>query len=113
MPLDAAHGLIYFRLTADADEFLTIAKFRALRKLWARVEQACGLTPKPTYVAAETAWRMMTFRHHAPCRLGGDIGWLWSQAASLLDARPQFPQRAEFGDGEKLVGIGGEAEIDQ
>ena len=32
--------------------------------------------------------------------------------AGLLDARPQFPQRAEFRDGEELVGIGGEAEID-
>jgi len=60
--LDAARGMIYFRLAADADQFLTIAKFRALRKLWARIEQACGLTPKPTYVAAETAWRMMTKR---------------------------------------------------
>ena len=62
VPLDAARGMIYFRLAADADEFLTIAKFRALRKLWARVEAACGLTPKPAYVAAETAWRMMTKR---------------------------------------------------
>jgi methylmalonyl-CoA mutase len=60
--LDAARRLIYFRLAADADEFLTIAKFRAIRKLWARVEQACGLTPRCTYVAAETAWRMMTKR---------------------------------------------------
>lgn len=60
--LDAARGMIYFRLSADADQFLTIAKFRAVRKLWARVEQACGLTPQPTYVAAETAWRMMTKR---------------------------------------------------
>ena len=54
--------MIYFRLAADADEFLTIAKFRALRKLWARVEEACGLAPQPDYVAAETAWRMMTKR---------------------------------------------------
>ncbi len=60
--LDAARAMIYFRLAADADEFFTIAKFRALRKLWARVEEACGLTPKPAYVAAETAWRMMTKR---------------------------------------------------
>jgi len=59
---DAGRGMIYFRLSADADEFLTIAKFRALRKLWTRVEEACGLTPKPAYVAAETAWRMMTRR---------------------------------------------------
>jgi methylmalonyl-CoA mutase len=60
--LDAARSMIGFRLSADADQFLTIAKFRALRKLWARVEQACGLEPKPAFVAAETAWRMMTQR---------------------------------------------------
>jgi methylmalonyl-CoA mutase len=60
--LDAARRMIYFRLAADADQFLSIAKFRALRKLWARVEQACGLTPVPTFVVAETAWRMMTRR---------------------------------------------------
>jgi methylmalonyl-CoA mutase len=59
---DIARDMIYFRLSADADEFLTIAKFRALRKLWARVEETCKLTPKPAYVAAETAWRMMTKR---------------------------------------------------
>jgi methylmalonyl-CoA mutase len=62
MPLDAARGMIYFRLAADADEFLTIAKFRAVRKLWARIEEMCGLVPKPVTVAAETAWRMMTRR---------------------------------------------------
>jgi methylmalonyl-CoA mutase len=62
VPLEAARGMIYFRLAADADEFLTIAKFRAIRKLWARVEAACGLAPKPAIVAAETAWRMMTRR---------------------------------------------------
>jgi methylmalonyl-CoA mutase len=60
--LDAARGMIYFRLAADADQFLTIAKFRAIRKLWARIEQACGLEPKPAYVSAETAWRMMSRR---------------------------------------------------
>jgi len=60
--LDAARRMIYFRLSADADQFLTIAKFRALRKIWARIEAACGLAPKPVHVAAETAWRMMTRR---------------------------------------------------
>jgi methylmalonyl-CoA mutase len=57
-----ARDLIYFRLAADQDQFLTIAKFRAIRKLWAQVEEACGLTPRPSFVAAETAWRMMTKR---------------------------------------------------
>jgi methylmalonyl-CoA mutase len=60
--LDAARAAISFRLSADADQFLTMAKFRALRLLWARVEQACGLTPKPIFVNAQTAWRMLTQR---------------------------------------------------
>jgi methylmalonyl-CoA mutase len=60
--LEDARRMIYFRLAADADQFLTTAKFRALRKLWARVEEACGLAPQPAFVAAETAWRMMTKR---------------------------------------------------
>jgi len=60
--LDEARRRVSFLLAADADEFLTIAKLRALRKLWARVEQASGLAPQPAYVAAETAWRMMTAR---------------------------------------------------
>jgi methylmalonyl-CoA mutase len=62
MALAAAREAIYFRLSADADQFLTMAKFRAARKLWARIEQACALTPKPVMIAAETAWRMMTRR---------------------------------------------------
>ena len=60
--LDAARRMIYFRLSADADEFMTIAKLRAVRKLWARIEDACGLSPRPAHVAAETAWRMLTRR---------------------------------------------------
>ncbi len=62
LALPAARRMIYFRLAADADQFLTTAKFRALRKLWARVEAACDLAPQPVFVAAETAWRMMTRR---------------------------------------------------
>jgi methylmalonyl-CoA mutase len=60
--LEDARGMIYARLAADADQFLTMAKFRALRLLWSRVEQASGLTPKPIFIAAETAWRMLTQR---------------------------------------------------
>jgi methylmalonyl-CoA mutase len=60
--LTDARRMIYLRLAADADQFLTTAKFRALRKLWARVQEACGLTPAPAFIAAETAWRMMTWR---------------------------------------------------
>ena len=60
--LDSARDALSFLLVADAGEFLTIAKFRALRRLWARVEEACGLAPKPIDLQAETAWRMTTRR---------------------------------------------------
>src|SRR5262249_2297632 len=60
--VEAARRMIFFRLAADADQFLTIAKFRALRKLWARVEAACALAPAPAFISAETAWRMLTRR---------------------------------------------------
>lgn len=60
--LEAARALISFRLSADTDQFMTTAKFRALRLLWTRIEGACGLAPKPIFVAAETAWRMLTQR---------------------------------------------------
>jgi methylmalonyl-CoA mutase len=61
-PLDAVRRALSFLLVADADEFLSVAKLRALRRLWARVEQACGLDPQPIRVHAETAWRMTTRR---------------------------------------------------
>jgi len=60
--LTDARRMIFFRLAADEDQFLTIAKFRTLRLLWGRVEEACGLKPEPVFVSAETAWRMMTRR---------------------------------------------------
>jgi methylmalonyl-CoA mutase len=60
--VDHARALIFFRLAVDADQFLSIAKLRALRLLWARIEEACGVAPKPAFVSATTAWRMLTKR---------------------------------------------------
>ncbi len=60
IPLETARRAIELRLTADADQFLTIAKFRALRRLWQRVEESCGLKSEPIVISAETAWRSMT-----------------------------------------------------
>ncbi len=62
LTLEQAREKIDFRLAADADEFLTLAKFRALRRLWASIETACGLAPRPIRLHGETAWRMMTRR---------------------------------------------------
>jgi methylmalonyl-CoA mutase len=60
--LDEARRRVSFLVATGPDQFVTIAKHRALRKLWARVEQASGLTPQPAFISAETAWRMMTRR---------------------------------------------------
>jgi methylmalonyl-CoA mutase len=68
MALEAARDLLSFTLAIDADQFMGIAKLRALRKLFARVEEACGLTQKPAFIHAETAWRMQT-RFDAPVNM--------------------------------------------
>ncbi|RJQ79062.1 methylmalonyl-CoA mutase [Pseudonocardiaceae bacterium YIM PH 21723] len=43
LPIEQAAGQLEFRYAATADQFLTIAKFRAARLLWARVTEACGI----------------------------------------------------------------------
>jgi methylmalonyl-CoA mutase len=91
-----APGLIYFRLAADQDQFLTIAKFRAIRKLWARVEESCGLTPRPSFVAAETAWRMMTKRDPHGNIVRGTIAALGA-AVGGADAVTVLPFSAALG----------------
>lgn len=60
LSLETAARAIYVRLTADADQFLTMAKLRAMRRLWARLLVACEIEPQPLFIAAETAWRMQT-----------------------------------------------------
>ena len=60
--LAAARAMIGLRVACDADEIMGIAKLRALRRLWARIEEACGLTPVPVHIHAETSFRMMSRR---------------------------------------------------
>lgn len=62
MALSQARDAISFVLVAETDEFMTIAKFRAARLLWERVQLACGLEPAPMALHAETAWRSLTRR---------------------------------------------------
>lgn len=60
--VDIAAAPIGFALAADADQFETMAKFRAFRLLWARIAEDAGLSPAPPHLHAETAWRSMTRR---------------------------------------------------
>jgi methylmalonyl-CoA mutase len=94
--LGDARRLIYFRLAADQDQFLTTAKFRAVRKLWARVEEACGLEPLPVFIAAETAWRMMTKRDPHGNIVRGTIAAL-AAAVGGADAVTVLPFSAALG----------------
>jgi methylmalonyl-CoA mutase len=58
----AAFGQIEFRVSANADEFLTISRLRALRRLWARVGEVSGVPAEARGAIqhAVTSWRMIT-----------------------------------------------------
>ena len=63
LPVAKALAQISFRLAADDDQFLTIAKIRALRRLWARVAEVVGEPDSGAAVVhAETSLPMMTQR---------------------------------------------------
>lgn len=62
LDVDTALGLVEFRFAATADQFLTIAKLRAARRLWARVAQASGATSGAQKQHAVTSWSMTTQR---------------------------------------------------
>src|SRR5690606_32657031 len=79
-----------------ADQLLTTAKFRALRKLWARVEVACGLAPEPLFVSAETAWRMMAQRDPYVNMLRATMA-TFSAAVGGADAITVLPFTARIG----------------
>ncbi|WP_230193812.1 methylmalonyl-CoA mutase family protein [Streptomyces coriariae] len=42
LPVEHACAQLEFRYAATADQFLTVAKLRAARRLWARVTEVCG-----------------------------------------------------------------------
>ncbi len=52
IPVDEAAGLLEFRYAATDEQFPTIAKLRAARRLWARVLELSGVSP-----AATDGWR--------------------------------------------------------
>ena len=62
---EARQALVYaaphigFAVSADQNQFLSIAKIRALRALWARIQQACSIPVSPATIHAETSFRMM------------------------------------------------------
>ncbi|GAA0410312.1 methylmalonyl-CoA mutase [Acrocarpospora corrugata] len=57
-----AFAQLEFRYAASADQFLTIAKFRAARRLWSRVAEVCGVPEAVQRQHAVTSSAMMTAR---------------------------------------------------
>ncbi|TDC45802.1 methylmalonyl-CoA mutase [Actinomadura sp. KC345] len=63
LSVDEAFGQIEFRLAVNADQFSSIAKLRALRRLWARVAEVSGAAEgTAARVHAVTSSAMMTRR---------------------------------------------------
>lgn len=59
-PLVYAAPHIGFALSVDQDQLLSMAKVRALRRLWARIQETCSIPASTANIHAETSFRMMT-----------------------------------------------------
>lgn len=61
-PLVYAAPHVGFAVAANQDQYLTIAKLRAARRLWSRIQEVCSIEPSVGTIHAETSWRMLTRR---------------------------------------------------
>ena len=61
-PLVYAAPHIGFAISIDQNQSLSVAKLRALRRLWAKVQEICAIPPTPAKVHAETSYRMLSGR---------------------------------------------------
>jgi methylmalonyl-CoA mutase len=96
IPLADAQAALSFLAVADANQFLAIAKLRALRRLWTRIEEECSLTPAPIHLQVETAWRMLTRRDPWVNLLRGTIA-AFSAAIGGADSINVLPFTAALG----------------
>ncbi|HVV13137.1 methylmalonyl-CoA mutase small subunit [Amycolatopsis sp.] len=62
LSVDEAAAQLEFRFAATADQFLTIAKLRAARRLWSRVAEVSGAAPHGMKQHAVTSTAMLTQR---------------------------------------------------
>ncbi|NLR95370.1 methylmalonyl-CoA mutase [Rhizobium sp. P38BS-XIX] len=61
LSLEAALAAASLCLSADQNQFTTIAKMRAARLIFARIAEACGVAEPPqAHLYAETSYRMLT-----------------------------------------------------
>jgi len=62
VPLAEAVGKLEFRVSADTEEFMTIARLRAFRRIWSRIVTSCGVDAAAAGAIqhAVTSWRMIS-----------------------------------------------------
>jgi methylmalonyl-CoA mutase len=90
-----------FTLAADADLFLTIAKFRAARRLWAEVTASCGIPDVAMRLEARSASRMLTRRDPHVNMLRGTAA-CFAAAIGGAEAITVLPFDAAAGEGSRL-----------
>lgn len=59
-PLMYAAPHIGFAVSVDQDQFMSIIKVRALRKLWVKAQETCGIPPSRAAIHAESSYRMLS-----------------------------------------------------
>jgi methylmalonyl-CoA mutase len=102
-PKDGARQ-IAFHMVADTDLFVGIAKFRAMRALWAFVTGAAGIAPQPALITAEMSFRAISalqphtnmLRATASCfaaALGGASAIVLLPFSATADAADGFSRR--------------------
>jgi methylmalonyl-CoA mutase len=94
--LDVAADAVAFAVSADADQFATIAKIRALRLLWAAWRREAGLDDRPAHIHAETSRRMMTLRDPHTNMIRTTIA-AFAAGVGGVDSLTVLPYTAAFG----------------
>jgi methylmalonyl-CoA mutase len=101
---DAAVQQIAFHMTLGCRFFQSIAKLRALRALWGRVVEVCGVDPEAaarTRVVVEISRRVIT--HRAPwVNLLRNTAVCFAGAVGGADAVITLPMDAALGGGDAL-----------
>ena len=104
LPAEAAFGQLEFRFAATADQFATIAKLRAGRRVWARVAQQCGVTSDAggQWQHAVSSWSMLTRRDPWNNILRATLA-CFSAGAGGADAITVAPFDAAIGQPDQLA----------
>ncbi len=90
-------------LSADADQFVTIAKFRAARLVFARLAEVMGIEPVSPPVHGETAWRMLSRREPTMNLVRGTIAAFAAAAGGADSVTVLSPHFAEESFNDRMA----------